>query len=115
MDDKDLKQIEESVRGVVKEEVKEGFKEAFVEVWEGNLEPAFNELHKKFDKLEGKVNQLPTKTYLDDKLANLEGGLITKLRKEDEKVNRLAEMLKQKKILTDADLAELGQLQVFSK
>jgi hypothetical protein len=58
---------------------------------------------------------LPTKSYLDDKLANLEGGLIAKLRKEDEKVNRLAEMLKQKNLLTESDIKELGQLQVFSK
>ncbi|MDP3741266.1 MAG: hypothetical protein Q8R08_02970 [bacterium] len=36
MDQKDIKQI--------KEVVKEGFREGFREVWEGNLEPALNEL-----------------------------------------------------------------------
>ena len=66
-------------------------------------------------KMHGQIAQLPTKAYLDDKLANLEGGLVAKLRKEDEKVNMLAAMLKEKKVLTDSDIKELGQLQVFPK
>ena len=75
----------------------------------------FEQLEIKFDDLQKSVAQLPTKSYLDDKLANLEGGLITKLRKEDEKLNRLTELLKQKKILTEGDVTELQNLQVFPK
>lgn len=96
MDDKDLKQI------------KETFREGFKEIWEGNLGPAFNAVYERID-------QLPTKAYLDDKIANLEGTLIVKLRKEDEKLNRLAEILRNKNILSDSDIAELANLQVFPK
>lgn len=62
-----------------------------------------------------KIAPLPTKSYLDEKFANLEGDLIVKLRKEDQKINRLAEILKQKNILSDSDLLELAQLRVFPK
>ena len=72
-------------------------------------------LDRKFQAIEDRFSQLPTKSYLNDKLADLEGGLVTKLRKEDEKLNRLAGMLKEKKLLNDDDIAELQRLQVFPK
>ena len=100
MDDKNLKQIEK----VVEKAVRSGF----AEVWEGNLEPALEQVHKE-------IAQLPTKTFLSDRFANLEGDLIKKLRKEDEKVNRLAKIIKDRKVLTELDIKELGNLQVFPK
>lgn len=100
MDKKDLEQIGEIVEKAVTK--------VFADVWEGNLEPAFNNV---FDK----IDQLPTKSYLDDKIANLEGDLIKKLRKEDEKVNRLADILRQRNLLTESDLKELANLVVFPK
>ncbi len=72
-------------------------------------------LDEKFQAIEDRFAQLPTKSYLDDKLADLEGGIITKLRKEDDKLNRLAEMLKDKKVLSETDIAELKKLVVFPK
>ncbi|MFA4873642.1 MAG: hypothetical protein WC659_07000 [Patescibacteria group bacterium] len=54
-----------------------------------------------------------TKSYLDDKLADLEGHLISKLRKEDEKLNRLVELLANKSILAVEDVAFLRQIEVF--
>ncbi len=54
-----------------------------------------------------------TKSYLDDKLADLEGHLISKLRKEDEKLNRLVELLANKSILAMEDVAFLRQIEVF--
>ncbi len=104
MDDKDLKQIKD----LFKQEFKTGFRESLNEFWDGNLEPAFTDIHKD-------IANLPTKTFLTDKLANLEGDLVKKLRKEDEKINRLAEILKDKNILTELDIQELGNLQVFPK
>src|SRR5258708_38854925 len=104
MDDKDLKQIRE----LFKQEFKTGFKENLTEFWEGNLEPALNSVH------EG-IAQLPTKSFLADKLSNLSGDLITKLRKEDEKINRLADILRQKNLISDKDIKELGNLVVFPK
>jgi hypothetical protein len=105
LDQNDLEQIGKIVRVAVKEEFsasfnahfkpafdaafKESFRpafmEAFGEVWEYNLEPAFNYVHEKIDKhdawlirLDGKVDklavcvsQLPTKQYIDDKIRGL--------------------------------------------
>ena len=72
-------------------------------------------LDEKFQAVEERFLQLPTKTYLDDKIANLEGGLLTKLRKEDEKINRLAEILKERGVLKESDIKELEHLQIFPK
>jgi len=121
MDKKDLQELKKAVA--------DGVREGFSEVWGGNLEPAFNLVHEKLDRLDeragtlednysgldGKVAQLPTKTYIDDKFSNLEGDLIVKLKKEDQKVNRLAEMLRDKQVLTEADIVELQKLQIFPK
>src|SRR3989338_4051390 len=104
MDEKDLKQIKE----LFKQEFKVGFKDNLTEFWEGNLEPAFSAVN-------DEIAQLPTKSFLTDKLANLQGDLTTKLRKEDEKLNRLADILRQKNIISDRDIQELGNLVVFPK
>ena len=88
------------------QQIQEAIQLSFTKIWEDNIEPAMNALH-------AKIAELPTKSYLDDKLADLEGGLITKLRKEDQKMNRLVDMLKQKNVLNDSDLKELKNLQIF--
>ncbi len=71
------------------------------------------------EKLEEKLNEklapLPTKSYIDEKFADLEGDLIVKLRKEDQKVNRLLELLKQKDVLTESEIQELATFQIFPK
>lgn len=115
MEKNDLQQIQTIVQ------------QSIEKVWDDNIEPAFNglngdvnglkgavsRLENRITNIENKVAQLPTKSYLDDKLADLEGGLITKLRKEDQKMNRLVDMLKQKNVLNDTDLKELNNLQIF--
>ncbi|MBI4049234.1 MAG: hypothetical protein HY395_00230 [Candidatus Doudnabacteria bacterium] len=108
MEEKDLKQIEK----LFEKGFAEGFKQAFASVWEHNLEPALNEIHRE---IAGVKSQMVTKSYLDDKIANLQGDLITKLRKEDDKLNRLADILRQKKVISDSDIQELGNLVVFPK
>ncbi|OGE80986.1 MAG: hypothetical protein A3H72_00920 [Candidatus Doudnabacteria bacterium RIFCSPLOWO2_02_FULL_48_8] len=108
MEEKDLKQIGDLFDGRFEKALPKAFNAAFTQVWEHNLEPALQAIH---DKLE----QLPTKSYLDDKIANLQGDLTTKLRKEDEKVNRLADILRQKNLISDNDIQELGNLVVFPK
>ena len=67
------------------------------------------------EKLNDKIAPLPTKSYIDEKFANLEGDLIVKLRKEDQKVNRLLELLNQKNILNDSEIQDLSNIQVFPK
>ena len=79
------------------------------------LEDKFDGIGQKFSEIDDKINQLPTKSYLDDKIAGLEGGLITKLRKEDDKMNRLLEIMKQKNLLSESEVAELANLVVFPK
>jgi len=52
------------------------------EVIEDNILPVLDNLDKKID-------TLPDKAYLDDKLADLEGVTVVRQRKEDQKVNLL--------------------------
>ena len=55
-----------------------------------------------------------TKDYLDDKLADLKGDLIVKLRKEDAKVEFLISLLRSRAIITDDDLRKFRtEFQVF--
>lgn len=115
MDKKDLKQI----------------REEFALVIEDNINPQFEELNKKSDKLEedirhikgdiqgvkedvhGVKSQMVTKAYLDEKLIDLTGDFVVKLKKEDAKVNRLIEMMDGKKILDKKEIKELGKIKVF--
>lgn len=122
MDQQDLKQIKEVFKEGLREEFPKAFREGFTEVWEGNLEPSFNVVHERVDKLTDRVDkltdlvsQLPTKSYFDDKFGDISGDLITKLRKEDQKLNRLLEMLKQRNLLSERELQELAALQIFPK
>jgi len=68
----------------------------------------------KVDARLGKVeSQMVTKSYLDDKMAELEGGVIVRQRKEDKKVNLLIELLQSKSVLAETDVKQLKEIQVF--
>jgi len=112
MEEKDLKQIREIFR--------EEFQTGFTSVWEGNLAPALDDMSDHIEKLdtrvetlETKMSNLPDKLYFEDKFADIKGDLVAKLRKEDLKIQRLTEMLKQKNILSGADIEELKKFQIF--
>lgn len=90
-----------------KKEVKNLFLESFKEIWEDNIAPGAEAM------LDERINPLPTKSYLDRKIAELQGDLGVKLRREDQKLNRLTEILKDKNVLSDRDFAELSDLRVF--
>ncbi len=60
----------------------------------GSFEGRMGSLEKKVDHVEA---EMVTKSYLDDKLADLEGSLHAKLRKEDVKVNPLIDILQKGK------------------
>ncbi|MCX6743749.1 MAG: hypothetical protein NT116_05990 [Candidatus Parcubacteria bacterium] len=82
MEEKDLKQIGEVIdqrfdrkfsEGFQREfptAFRQGFPEAFQlefgQVWDKNLSPALEDIHGKLEELEMKVNNLPTKSYLDN-------------------------------------------------
>lgn len=93
-------------------------------VIEHNVTPQFQGINERLDKVEGRLDkvegrlgkvesQMVTKTYLDDKLADLEGNLIVRQRKEDQKVNRLIEMLQNKKVLEETEVKQLHEFQIF--
>lgn len=93
-------------------------------VIEQNIIPVLDKMQKDIDNIKtditevksdlGKVKaEMVTKSYLDDKLADLEGNLISKLRKEDNKVNRLIEILKNKSILTNEEGEQFKEFQIF--
>ena len=88
MEKRDLKQIREEMAQVIEDNINpqfEGIRTQFEEVGTriGNLEKGLNQVRL----------EMVTKSYLDDKLADLEGGLIAKLKKEDIKMNRLIEIM----------------------
>ena len=54
-----------------------------------------------------------TKSYLDDKVADLRGDTVARQRKADEKINHLIEFLYKKKILASYEVENLKEIQVF--
>lgn len=96
--------------------------EQIAEVINQAVEPIHTELgevKEKLDNIDNRVagleNQMVTKSYFDDKLGDLSGDLIVKLRKEDAKIDRLTEILRQKNLIDDSDLKQLGEFRIFSK
>jgi hypothetical protein len=77
------------------------------------LDERIEGLEKKFDELDGKVANLPDKAFLTNKLADLEGSVIVRQKKEDEKVNLLVKLLHKRAILHDEDIKFLEQIHVF--
>ena len=54
-----------------------------------------------------------TKSYLDDKLADFKGDMVSMLRKEDQKVNRLVGVMGEKKLLTAAETRDVLSFRPF--
>lgn len=79
---------------------------------EQNIIPKFDEIRGQLNKIEA---TMVTKSYLDDTLADLEGNLIVKLRKEDAKMNPLTEVLKNKSVLNEDDIKIFDEFQIFPK
>ena len=65
--------------------------------------------------LEHVKNQMVTKDYLDEKLAENYGNLVVLMRKEDVKLLRLVELLKKKAVISDDEVKELLALEPFPK
>jgi len=113
LEEKDIQKIGEEVGRVI----------------EQNINPQFDEIRGRLDKIEaimvtkdelnnkiGRIEaEMVTKSYLDDKLADLDGNLVVKLRKEDGKINRLIEILKSKSMLTEDEVAQFKDFQVFPR
>lgn len=74
-----------------------------------DIDKRFESLENRFTSLEGQVNQLPTRSYIDKRLAEFEGRLTTKILVCVYKTNRLVDMLKDNKTLEDYEYKELQQ------
>lgn len=110
MEKRDLKQIREEMAQVIEDNVNPQFEEIRTQ-FEG-VGTRIGNLEKGLDQVR---SEMVTKSYLDDKLADLEGGLIAKLKKEDIKMNRLIEIMEKKSLLSRAEIKELNQIKVFPK
>jgi len=53
--------------------------------------------------------------HMDEKMSDLRGDLVVLMRKEDKKMVRLCEMLKEKDILADEDIQEILGMEPFPK
>ena len=75
------------------------------------------EMNKRFETMDARFDAVEaamvTKSYLDDKLADLEGSVIVRQRKEDKKMNLLVEFLQKKNILEKEEVKALKEIQVF--
>ena len=82
----------------------------------GDVEGRFDKAEGRLDKVETEVksikNQMVTKAYLDDKIADLEGKLIIKIRKEDEKFTLLVEILLDKKVISKNDVSRIEAIEI---
>ena len=54
-----------------------------------------------------------TKDYLDDKLLDLRGDMVVMMRKEDEKVKLLVNLLNKKNVLSDTEAKSIFALEPF--
>ena len=87
--------------------VKEGFE---------SVDRRFEDIDKRFESIDRRFNVLPDKDYLDDKLADLKGDLIVKLRREDEKVNFLIDLLRARSVLNEKDVERLRkEFEIFPR
>jgi len=88
-------------------------------VVEQNINPQFEDIRKDISSIKTDIGSIKatmvTKSYLDDKLADLRGDLTVKLRKEDAKVNRLIDLLQTRKVLNEQDVRQLDEFQIFPK
>ncbi len=115
LEEKDIQQIGQ----VVEERLMPKIGLEIGKIIEENVIPAIEELRGEVGEIKTEMGKMRavmvTKSYLDDKLADLEGGLVGKLRKEDGKVDHLIEMLKNKSILSEQEAQQFKEYQVFPK
>ena len=83
------------------------------------VDERFDKVDERFDKVEGEISSIKasmvTKDYLDEKMADLRGDLVVLMRKEDTKVGKLIEILKRRKIITEAEEKEILSMEPFAK
>ena len=86
-------------------------------VIEQNIIPVLDAMNKEIagikEEITGIKAVMVTKSYLDDKMADLEGSVITRQKKEDKRFNLLVEFLQKKQILGETEIKMLRDFQIF--
>lgn len=88
------------------------FHEEMAELVETSITPQFEELRGEIASIK---REMVTKSYLDNKLADFEGGMVARSRKEDAKVNRLLKMLESKSVLSNEEVHVFDDYQIFPR
>jgi len=116
LEEQDFKKI----GGVIKENIEANnikLREEFAGVIEQNITPILDVMNKEItgikEEIIGIKAVMVTKSYLDDKLADLDGSVITRQKKEDKKLNLLIEFLQKKQILGETEIKMLRDFQIF--
>ncbi|HCC23122.1 TPA: hypothetical protein DF272_03000 [Candidatus Falkowbacteria bacterium] len=96
-----------------------------------NVDKRFDAADKRFDKIEGDIKEIRgdiqeirgdvqnirgtmvTKDYLDEKMADQRGDLVVLMRKEDNKVKRLIDVLIQRGVITTEDKKSIVEMEPF--
>ena len=87
----------------------------------GSVEHRLGSVEHRLDKIEDEIVDMKsemtsmkavmvTKEYLDDKLADLRGDILTVIRKEDSRLSTLVAILNTKKVLNEEDVSLLQRL-----
>ena len=83
------------------------------------VDSRFDGVDSRFDKVERRLDrlesQMVTKEYLDDKMADLRGDLVTMIRKGDDRDTLLIKDLKNKKVITEDEKNKLLAMGPFSQ
>ena len=78
-----------------------------------------NQMENRFDNIEFDMatikSTMVTKSYLDDKIADMKGDYTGLIRREDRKVNTIVSVLRRKSQLSNDDLNKINQVEVFAK
>lgn len=84
-----------------------------------NMERRFEQIDKRFDGLELRITRVEatmvTKSYLDDKLADLKGDMIGIIKKEDDKVNALTHAAWSNKAIKDSEAKRILSMNPLAK
>ncbi len=77
------------------------------------VEERFTQQDEMFKQIDLRISQLPTKAYVDNKIADLKGELkgemVAGFEKTHAKIDRITDILKYKNIITDSEHEELGK------
>ena len=117
LDKEDIKQIKNIVSEAVSEstreilEVMQHYAKGVDEKFEA-IDEKFVSIDERFDRIEA---TMVTKSYLDDKIADLRGELVVLTRHEDTKVVTLVTTLKKSKVLPSKEAEKILAMEPFPR